>query len=363
MRRSVFIAAVLAMLAAGWILSGQDGEESQPAQADTKTAPAKAPVERTLPAVRIRVIQPRRLELATIVNGRTEASRVVDLRAELDGRIVEIGALEGTTVERDAAIVKIATEDRKDRLAHAKTVLRQRELEYDADQRLSKKGFRANTKLAAARARLDSARAQVSRMEIDLRHTEVRAPFQGVLESRVAEVGAFVRAGDVIARIIDLDPILVVGHVSERNVADVALGAKGSAVLADGRRLKGTVRFVSSVADPQTRTFKIELEIPNKDLAVRDGITSELTLPRPAILAHNISPALLTLNNAGLIGIKIVDSSDTVRFVAVQILGNGTDGIWVDGIGDRARLITVGHEFVKSGQKVRPIAEAEEPVS
>lgn len=361
MRRSVIIAAAFAVLAMAWILSGQFDRTRQPAQADTK--PAAEAAGRSLPAVRVRIIVPRRLDRARIVNGRTEASRVVDLRAELDGRIVEIGAREGDTVKRDAVIARIATEDRKARLAHAAALLKQRELEYQAAIRLSKRGFRANTKLAEARAYRDSALARLARMRIDLRHTVVRAPFDGVLEFRTTEVGAFVKVGDTLARIVDLDPVLVVGHVSERGIADIAVGAKGRAVLADGARLQGIVRFVGSVADPQTRTFKVELEISNQDLAVRAGVTAELSLPRPPILAHKISPALLTLNDAGLIGVKIVEAGDIVRFVAIEILGNAIDGIWIGGLDERVRLITVGHEFVETGQRVRPIAEAVEPVS
>ena len=69
-------------------------------------------------------------------------------------------------------------------------------------------------------------------------------------------------------------------------------------------------------------------------------------------------PALLSLNDAGIIGVKIVDDQETARFVPVQILGDEIDGIWIAGLGERARLITVGHEFVKSGQKVRAVDEA-----
>ena len=105
----------------------------------------------------------------------------------------------------------------------------------------------------------------------------------------------------------------------------------------------------------------MELEIPNAGHKIRSGLTGELTLPLSPIRAHVVSPAVLTLSDGGRIGVRIVDDSDIVRFVPIRILSDSAEGLWVSGLKDGQRLITVGHEYVKAGQKVQPVPESAKP--
>ena len=160
--------------------------------------------------------------------------------------------------------------------------------------------------------------------------------------------------------IVDLDPLLAVGYVSERDVALVSLGSPGRVRLVDGTARDGKVRYVATVADPETRAFRVELEIPNPGNAIRAGLTGELRLPLPTASAFRISAAVLTLADDGRVGVRIVDAGDRVAFVPVRILMDSGDGIWVQGLRDGDRLITVGHEYVTTGQKVKPVPETAE---
>ena len=328
MRKSFLLAIIIAIAAFGWIMSGQLSDRDRPAQAETGDArkPSKAPRL----TVRVRSIEPSRLERHITLNGRTEASRSVRLSAEIAGRIVEIGATEGAAIKKGAVIAHIATEDRKARLAESEALRKQRALEYQAARRLSKKGFRSSTKLAEAKAHLDAARARVEKMKIELTHTAIRATFDGVLDSRVVEVGTYLKAGDPVADVVDLDPILVVAYVSDREIGNVRLGGPGTATLVGGQTFDGKIRYIASVADESTRTFRIELEIANADNAIRDGVTSELRLPLPPTRAHRVSPAVLTLSDDGRIGVKVVNAQDRVEFVPVRILAKQAVGAVVE---------------------------------
>lgn len=353
MRKSILLAILMALGAAGWIASGQLGDNDGAATANSeKAAPAAEPA---LPTVRVRRIEPTMKQRSIVVNGRAEASRRVDIRAETLGRIASVGAAQGAKLNKGDIIARIATEDRRARLAEARAVLRQREMEYKAAKQLSKKGFRSGTKLAESQAYRDSARAQLRRMEIEINHTVIRAPFAGILENRSIEIGAYLKQGDPVATVVDLDPALIVAYVSERDVGKVKPGLKGSAKLVDGRTVEGTLKFVGTVADAATRSFRVELEVPNTQRAVRDGVTAELTIPLRPIRAYLISPAILSLSDDGRIGVKIVEAGDIVKFVPVKIHADTSEGVWIGGIPEGARLITVGHEFVKSGRKVVPV--------
>jgi multidrug efflux system membrane fusion protein len=241
----------------------------------------------------------------------------------------------------------------------AKALLKQREIEYKASKSLSVKGFRAETSLAQAEAALEAARAELARIEVDIANTKVRAPFDGVLNTRPMELGDFVSVGDEVATVVDLDPIYVVGYVSEREVGHFKLGDAGTARLTDGRVLQGTIHYIAAMAESATRTFRVELEVPNPDGAVVDGVTAELEIEQGATRAHLVSPAILSLSDEGIVGIKAVGADNVVAFHPVQILGDGPEGVWLGGLEETLTVITVGHEFVQPGHAVIPVRLAD----
>jgi len=277
MKSSYLIAGVVAVAAVTWILSGQVTDPKRSAhavatEASTSRGQQSVVGQPRYKPVRVRTIESEPWRREVVIRGRTEASRSVMLRAETAGRIVKILADEGKQVTKGQPIVKSDQAERTAKLAETMALLRQRSVEYKAAQTLAKKGYRADTKLAEAVAQLDAARAQVSQMKTDIARTTVKAPFDGILENRVVELGDYLKIGDDLASIVDLDPILVVGAVSEREISSVKVGLKASAKLIDGRTLTGFIRFIGAVADSATRTFRVEIEIPNPDQSVRDGI-------------------------------------------------------------------------------------------
>ncbi len=353
LRKSPLIAAAIALLAGGWVVSGQIGNGAD--GAEQAAAPAAEQAAAPLMTVRVADLVARpRMETVSLT-GRTEASRRVDLRAETEGQVVELLARRGDTVAKNDVIAKLRLDDRGAKLAEAKAVLKQREIEYEAAQKLFEKGFRSSTEQAASAARLDAARAVVEQMEIDIADTTLRAPFAGIIGAGHVELGNFVKVGDVAATVIDLDPVLAVGSVSERQIGGLQKGATASVTLIDGTLHTGIIRFIAPVADPQTRTYRVELEIDNPDYAIRDGITAKIEFPLGEARAHFVSPSVLTLNDAGVVGVRTVDENDTVRFKPIDILADEPQGIWINGLPEKIRLIVVGQEFVAEGEHVKPV--------
>jgi len=356
-KRSLILALFIAVGAAAWVLSGNydllangrgdaaDATAKQPAQATASEA-RKAKTVRT----KVLIAKPRVIDI--IVRGRTRAFRTVDIKAEVHGRVVAIKAVEGQRVKKGDILVKLGTEDRKARIVETRAMLVQRELEYEAAKVLRKKGYRAATQLAASAANLDAARAQLKRMEVEFANLTLRAPFDGIVEMQHAELGAFLKIGGEIVRIVDEDPFLVTGQVSERDVTKLRVGGTGSARLIDGRVFDGKIRFIATTADPATRTFLVELEVSNKDRSLRDGMTAEIKFAGETVVAHFVSPAALTLNDNGDVGVRAVSEAGVVQFWPARIIGDAEDGIWLAGLPDKLNLITVGQEFVREGDKV-----------
>ena len=140
---------------------------------------------------------------------------------------------------------------------------------------------------------------------------------------------------------MDLDPVLAVADISERDVARVALGRDAQVRLITGDLVPGTVRYIAREADPVTRTFRIEVELANPDAAVPDGATAEIRIPLETVLAHRVSPAILTLGVMGWFGISLNYTTILVAPVAL--------GIAVD---DTMHLVTrYRHEFLRCGDE------------
>lgn len=356
-KRSVIFAVVLAAAATLWVVSGQFGNSG--AQPEPQKPPADLSALDEAPMVRVRSSSAQLHAVIDLLRGRTEANRLVEIKSETDGRIVELTVDDGTRVSEGEVIARLSPGDRPARLAEAKALLAQRQIEHDANMKLSKKGFRSDTQVAAAGASLEAAAAAVKIAEVELDYTRIRAPFDGIVDSRMVELGDFVDRGDPIAQLVELDPILIVTQVSERDVQRLEIGTPGTARLMTGHTVEGRIRHISTIADDATRTFRVELEVPNAEGVITDGMTAEIALPLNRVQAHLVSPAILTLSDEGLIGIKAVDENSRAVFHPVQIVDTDSDGVWVTGLPNEVTLITVGQEYVGDGEEVRTTPESE----
>lgn len=360
MKTSYLIAGSLATVAALWLASPYV-EELIRGKGGAATAPAAAPptadVEAKTIRVRVRQSTAQPFTASLVLNGQTEPSRQATLKGRTAGQIVAVEASEGSIVNEGDVIARMHIEDREARLAEAKALVAQRRIEYGAASKLEAQGYQSQTKLAESKALLEVALTTLRRAELDIEYTVIRAPFDGVLQTRLVEVGDYVGVGDPVATVIDLDPLLAVAQVSEREFDGLTQGAEGQARIITGDVVDGRITYVSSVGESGTRTFRIELEIPNADLRLPAGLTSELIVPRETVMAHKLSPAALTLDDAGRVGLKVVDDDNIVRFHVVRLVADGPGGIWLAGLPDEVSIITVGQEFVQAGHPVIPVPD------
>ncbi len=368
MRRSTLIAALLAIAVGLWLASphlgldrwlpGGDGGVTAAAPAGPEAAPPASNAER-ITAVRTRQSVAAPMAREIVLNGRTEANRMVRVAAETAARVVELPRQKGERVAAGDLIARLDQRDREAALAEARATLDQRELDYEAARRLGERGFQADTRVAEARATLELARYHLRRTEVELAHTVIEAPFEGVLEALPVELGSFVDVGDTLAEIVDLDPILVVTDVPEARIGAVRPGEEAEIRLVDGNRHAGRVRFVARQANDQTRTFRVEVEIANPEATIPAGISTAVAITLDPVPAHRVSPGILVLDDAGRLGIKAVAEDATVTFLAADIIRAEADALWLAGLPERLRIITVGQGFVTAGQKVAPTDEPE----
>ena len=123
-----------------------------------------------------------------------------------------------------------------------------------------------------------------------------------------------------------------------------------------GEERAGTVSFVGTSAATDTRTFLVEIDVPNRDGAIPAGVSAEVQIPIGQVEAHFVSPSTVSLDESGVLGVKTVDAENTVRFHEIDVVRAQIEGIWVDGLPDTAQIIVVGQGFVSDGERVRPQA-------
>src|SRR5210317_2023079 len=293
--KSWFVSGGIVLLVALWLASGQfdaeDGEAAESVSTPVTNAATKS-------AVRVRTQTAEEVMRTIVVNGKTAPARIVHLAAETDGRVEYIGAKRGASLDRGDLIVRLDERDRAARLAQAEATVKQREVEFAARERLKSESYVSEAQLQEAVALLETAKAELTRARLDLEYMKVRAPFAGALQSRAVEVGDFVKRGDPIATYVDNRKLIVSANLSEFDARFVKVGDRAEARLATGETVRGPIRYVAPVADEATRTFLVELEVDNAVGTLRAGGTAELQIPAEVVLAHRISPSLLTLDDA-----------------------------------------------------------------
>lgn len=325
-------------------------------RADVETPDAAPPVaaeaqDEEAFAVRAATFTAREWREDLFLRGETKALRNVLVRAEVGGVVVETPAPEGRPAKAGDALCRLAANARDAALEEARAALEQRRLEHDAAVQLHAKGYRSETAALAAKAALDAAEAQFERAKWNVEKLDIAAPFDGLFDERFVEIGDLLNPGDACGRIIQTSPFLVVGQVSEQNVSKLKVGARGVATLLSGETLEGRLRFVGANADPETRTFRFELQIDN-EAPLRDGATARVSIEVGSKTAHLIPSSALTLDGDGAFGVRLVDEDGRARFAPVALLRDTAEGVWVDGLPETVRIITVGQYYIRDGEKV-----------
>jgi multidrug efflux system membrane fusion protein len=359
LRGSHLVALAILAAVGGWMFTGQLilGGQADP---NAKTI-VEREAERTQEAFRVRVaeIQPsQRVETLT-VRGRTQSDAIVSVRAETGGTVETRLVKKGDFVEAGDLLCEIDKGVREVQLTQAQTLLEQTTADYEASEKLVKRGFATSSRLRSLKAAMDSAKFSVATAKQEMKRTEVRASVSGQVQSPLAEVGDNLAAGGVCVTLIDTDPMLFSGQLPEREISSVKVGMDATVTLISGAEVDGKIRFISRVADPNTRTFTIEIEMPNKDKSIRDGLTAEASIGLSPTDAYQLKPSWLTLEDDGAVGVRVVDSENKVRFVPLKIIAQEDDRGWVEGLTAGMRIITLGQNFVAAGQTVEAVTAAQ----
>jgi multidrug efflux system membrane fusion protein len=362
MLRSLIPAFLIAAITAGWLFwgfySGVKPEVTKPAA--TLDAPA------TLQAVSTAEIGLRDFSSELRFTAETQVDRKLEIKAEIGGQIASLRVERGQSVSKDQVIAVLEADERPAQRAEAQAALSQAEADLKAKKALLNQGYGSQIEVDGATAAVERAKAALLRADLAMKKLEIKAGFAGVIEETYVEPGAFVNPGAAIALLLDKEPIEVVGLAGERQIGSIKLGMVGHVALATGTEFDAKVSYISTVAEGDTRTFRVELtalldQAETRALNLPEGVSADVHIPTPPRQAHFVPTNALTLGSGDQIGVKAVDSDNKVVFQPARIMHATATGLWLDDLPETLTLIVQGQELVASGDQVvaKPIDATE----
>ena len=350
-------ALIIAGAVVGWMATGNIVVGGQANSVNATPPPAERNNEDdALFKVRYVTVNPETRPNTILVRGRTQADSIIPVRAETPGTLEKRLVNKGDHVKPGDLVCELDPGVRETAINQAKATVEQARHDYEGAVSLQEKGYSANTRVMALKAALDAAAAGLAEAEQELRRTSIRATTSGIVQDPIAEIGDNLAIGDVCVTLIDADPMLFIGQVSERQVGKIEPGGLAGIQLISGETVFGTIRYVSPSADAATRTFLVEIEMPNTDNRLRDGVTASALIKLDGTEAYRIQPSWLTLDDDGSIGVRVIIENDEVAFRELKIVEHTPETMWVTGLAPDTRLITVGQDYVVPGQTVEPVA-------
>ena len=287
------------------------------------------------------------------------ASQDVMLEAEENGRIIELFAYRGDTVRKGAPIAKIDDAILRAQVGQARAAAELAQQTWERRKRLFEEE-QVGSELAymEARATAQQTAASLEGLEERLARTVVRAPFSGILDERHVDVGTMVGPGKTIGRIVDLTPIKVFAGVPERYAPNVHAGAAATLrfeALGDDT-FTSSIRYVGSTINPQSRTFPIEIELPNADGVIKPEMVANMSIIRQQVEDAIVVPqdALIRVEDGYVAFVTVDRDGVEVAEVRQLVLGPTRRNLVVvqEGLNVGENLIVVGQKSVADGDRV-----------
>ena len=303
-------------------------------------------------SVRIAIVHAQPMSIDVPLRGRTKASAQVSIVAQTNGIVTDINVQKGQVVKAGDTLCTLDKGARQLAVDQAKAAVDQAQTAYESNQALVQKGLAAQNTALAAQSALAQAKTGLEQAQLELDRATIKTNVAGTVSDPLATVGSMLAVGTPCATVVQLDPMLFIASVPESKIGYARLGLEADVTTVTGDKAKGKVTYIAPTADDATRSFPVEISIPNPDGKIHDGITADATVSVGTAPAHVLPQSVLTLDDNGVLGIRTVEDGNKVAFHAITIVKDTRDGVWVVGLPETIKVITVGQEYVQPGQVV-----------
>ncbi|MBW7472558.1 efflux RND transporter periplasmic adaptor subunit [Marinobacter sp. F4218] len=327
----------------------------------SEAAPEKQEIgEQELTSVQVESLIARLHEPGLLLQGQLEPWHAVMISARVAGTVEKIEVDLGQHVKSGDTLVTLSDDGRRAVVDRWRARVRSLEADLAAARKLRSNNLASQSEMLNLESELAAANAELAAARLDVAHLTPKAPFDGIINARDVEQGGLVQVGSPMFELVRIDRLKATGQIPQQSAGKVSPGQRVRVDLLNGKKLDGIVTFVASAANPETRSFAVEIAVENPDLRRVAGGSASFRIALPEVKAMFISPAYLSLGDDGRPGVKYVNEDNRVVFSTVELLSVATNGAWVTGLPDEIRLITRGGGFVSVGEQVRPVDAAED---
>jgi len=347
---AVIVGCAVAVVVAIALLPAQKMEATS---APPPPVNVEAQVVQTLPEL------PDRFDLPAVV----EPNRVVNVAAEVPGRIESIPLAEGAPCKEGDPLVVLNTELLKADCDCAGAAEQNNTAKYNRLYNLHKDGAVTDRDLEQAQADMLSSKAQLQAAKARLDRSTILAPISGIVNRIPVEKGEYVQQGTVVAEIVDLATAKLVAQVPELDVQFLEVGGQAQ-IVADVRGEKkefaGTISYISELADTQTRASRLEIAVDNSARVLRSGHIVRAMLTRTVLKDVVLVPleAVIPMEDGKCVYV-VEEGKAQRRDVTLGVIRGRSVQI-ASGLAAGDTLIVSGHRFVAPGQAVNVVARHED---
>lgn len=299
-----------------------------------------------------------------ILPGTVEPNEIVQVSAEVSGRVEHIGPKEGIAVRSGQLLVELNSDLLRPEHASAKAKVERDQIQYQRMTELVDINATSQQDLDDARSQLAASKARLEEIQAKLDRTRITAPRSGVLNDLLVEEGEYVQPGTPVAEIVDKQTVKVVADVSERDIvfleegdtAQVLISAQNTAK--DEERIReGPITFISELADPLTRSTRIEITLDNSQDVLHSGQIVRVRLTRMVLDEAIMIPLLAVIPMENGNAVYVVEEGKAQRRDVELDIMKGDRVQITEGLEPGDRLIIAGHRFVAPGQMVNVVSE------
>jgi RND family efflux transporter MFP subunit len=353
-RRALPWGAVALVLAAA-VATFAIARDNAPAPAMGKKAASPAP-----PPAPVELAEVRRGPLTSwlATTAPLEARHAATLVAERRGRVVEVLAEEGQWVAAGAALARL--DDVEARLAVERAEVAAEMARRDAERarQLHGQGYLSDRESDDLELKWRSARVSLEEARHALSQTRVCAPFAGHVTARLVSLGETVTQGRECFRLEDFRPVRARLYFPERELARVKVGQPARLAFDAGpvREAEGRIVIVNPVVDRANGTFRVTVEVANRDGVLRPGAFARVRLETGRVDDAVLLPRRGVLSEDGEDYVFVARGDSAVRVPVVLGQADGDLAQVVRGVRPGERVVTVGQGGLRDGARIKAVS-------
>ena len=308
------------------------------------------------PPIPVEISLPTRGDVYAVYSGTApiEAFAEADVIAKVDGEIRTILAEEGDEVRKGQVLARLDGDRLRLELRESEAKLGKLQRDYERNLDLKGKGLISEGDFEKIKFEMDALQASFNLAKLELDYTQIRAPIGGVIAERYIRLGNTIRVGDPVFRVTSLDPLVVYLHVPEREYRNIDSGQVVTIEVdaLQGETIIASVTRVSPIVDPETGTFKITIEIADKERRIKPGMFGRISVVYDKHENALQLPRSALVEDAGQTSVFVVE--DDVAIKKVVQTGFSDRGMIeiVAGLVDGENVVTVGQLGLKPDAKV-----------